>query len=89
MVFLQALAWKTSGFHIRYRFKEYRGGPQVDHLSSVLTYLIYPRNTEKCMEITDGTLNDKSFNASGSEILIKENVSCNVDIPSLLPSLFK
>ena len=41
------------------------------------------------MEITDGTLNDKSFNASGSEILIKENVPCNVDIPSLLPSLFK
>ena len=69
--------------------KEYRGGPQADHLSSVLTYLIYPRNTEKCMEITDGTLNDKSFNASGSEILIKENVLCNVDIPSLLLSLFK
>ena len=41
------------------------------------------------METTDGTLNDKSFNASWSEILIKENVPCNVDIPSLLPSLFK
>ena len=40
------------------------------------------------METTDGTLNDKSFNASWSEILIKENVPCNVDIPSLLPSLF-
>ena len=43
MVFLQALAWKTSGFHIRYRFKEYRGGPQADHLSSVLTYLNIPK----------------------------------------------
>ena len=41
------------------------------------------------MEITDGTQNDKSFNTSGTEILIKENVPCNVDIPSLLPSLFK
>ena len=41
------------------------------------------------METTDGTLNYKSFNESWSEILIKENVPCNVDIPSLLPSLFK
>ena len=41
------------------------------------------------MEITDGTLNDKSFNASASEILIKENVPCNFDVPIPLPSLFK
>ena len=70
--------------------KEYRGGPQADHLLSVLTYLNIPKKYgEMYMEIADGTLNDKSFNASWSEILIKENVPCNVDIPSLLPSLFK
>ena len=46
-------------------------------------------NTGKCMEITDGTLNDESFNKSWSEILIKEKVPCKVDIPSLLHSLFK
>ena len=46
-------------------------------------------NTGKCMEITDGTLNDESFNESWSEILIKEKVPCKVDIPSLLHSLFK
>ena len=40
-------------------------------------------------EITDETLNDKILNAFWSEILIKENVPCNVDIPSLLHSLFK
>ena len=41
------------------------------------------------MEITNGTLNDESFNASWSEILIEENVSCKFDILSLLHSLFK
>ena len=41
------------------------------------------------MEITNETLNDESFNASWSEILIEENVSCKVDIPSLSHSLFK
>ena len=41
------------------------------------------------MEITNETLNDESFNASWSEILIEENVPCKVDIPSLLHSLFK
>ena len=41
------------------------------------------------MEITNGTLNGESFNSSWSEILIEENVSCKVDIPSLLHSLFK
>ena len=80
MFFCKLWPGKTSGFHVRYRFKVI---PWRATGESPFEYV------EKCMEITNETLNGERFNASWSEILIEENVPCKVDIPSLLNSLFK
>ena len=43
MFFCKLWPGKTSGFHVRYRFKVILWRPQANHLSSMLTYINIPR----------------------------------------------